>query len=243
VPYNEERVLPFFHYPAAWRWHRGRGGTPDRASSKYSTPVLRCPDGRLLCDSRAIVAYVSDAFAPPGQGLDPGPEAGELATRLHDKLGPHTRRVAYSAVFERPALLRRMANENVEGWQPRVFSPLVPVAGIAMRRMMNITDEAATRSVGIIQREFDLVADRLADGRSYLMGDRFTSVDLDFACMAAPAVLPPEYSTWLPTIDDVSDRIAAPMRQLADHPAGQFALRMFAEERNRVVGPRSVPGP
>ena len=46
--------------------------------------------------------------------------------------------------------------------------------------------------------EFDAIAARLADGRPYLTGDRFTAADLTFACLAAAVVLPPEYGVALP---------------------------------------------
>ena len=36
---------------------------------------------------------------------------------------------------------------------------------------------------------FDSVGERLADGRPYLMGDRFTAADLTFASLSAPARL------------------------------------------------------
>lgn len=235
VPYDDERVLPFFHFPAVWRVHRGRAGTADRASSKYSTPVLRTPDGTLICDSGDIVRYVSETFAPAGLSLEPGEDGEALEQRVHDRLGPHTRRLGYSAVFERPALLKRMARENVTRGQAAVFSAMVPVAKVAMQRLLNISDEAAARSAVKIRAEFDHVGELLADGRPYLAGDRFTSADIAFACMAAPSLLPPEYSAWMPSPDDVVERVAVTMCELRAHPAGQHALRMFAEERNRVV--------
>ena len=37
------------------------------------------------------------------------------------------------------------------------------------------------------------MAEMLADGRPFLLGDRFTAADLTFAALAAPVVLPPRY--------------------------------------------------
>lgn len=235
VPYEDKRVLPFFHFASVWRLHRGRGVSSDRASSRYSTPVLKLPNGRLLSDSGAIVNYVSDHFAPDGFSLDPGPEGVEIEQRLHDKLGPHTRRLAYSALFEKAHLMRRIAKENVSGLQTTLFSTLVPVASLAMNRALNISHEAAARSIETIQKEMDWLDKHLADGRQWMMGDRFTSADIACACMLAPAVLPPEYSAWIPAIDNLSERVAVPIREFRQRLSGQFALRVFAAERRVVV--------
>jgi glutathione S-transferase len=235
VPYTDHRVLPMLHRSAVRRIHGGKLGTEDRASSRYSTPVLQTPSGAVLCDSDDIVRYVSEHFAPAGYALDPGEGADAWMQRFHDKLGPHTRRLGYSAVFARPPVFRQLIVENSSGPAASLFAGLAPVARVAMTRLLNLNEEGATRSMGVVEREFDAVATQLSDGRPYLAGERFTWVDLTFACMAAPAVLPVEYSAWFPTADQVGERWAAPIRAFQNHTAGQFALRMFAEERHRVV--------
>ena len=71
----------------------------------------------------------------------------------------------------------------------------------------------------------------LADGRRFLVGDRFTAADLTFAALYAPIVLPPE--------QPVTSRSESPpsLIRLRDEararPAGQFAARIYREERAR----------
>jgi glutathione S-transferase len=77
----------------------------------------------------------------------------------------------------------------------------------------------------------DEVADRLSDGRRYLVGGRFTTADLTFAALAAPLVLPPEYGVALPAIEDLPSDMAATVREVRAHPAGAHALAMFRDER------------
>lgn len=74
---------------------------------------------------------------------------------------------------------------------------------------------------------FDVIGERLGDGRPYLFGDRFTAADLTFAALAAPAV----YTVPLPEPPDLAPHTAALVERFRGHPAGQFALRMFREER------------
>ena len=50
----------------------------------------------------------------------------------------------------------------------------------------------------MIDRVFEDIAARLAGGRRYLVGDRFTAADLTLAALAAPALLPAGYGVRLP---------------------------------------------
>lgn len=45
-----------------------------------------------------------------------------------------------------------------------------------------------------------------------------------------------QYSEWLAALDDFDRNVQASTQAFRDTPAGAFALRMFAEERWRVVG-------
>src|SRR5687768_1597255 len=81
VPYRERKVLPLLHFPAVYMVHRGKLGQRDQASTRYSTPVLRTPVGRILCDSAEIVRYVSDSYAPASANL----YADERATQYEQR--------------------------------------------------------------------------------------------------------------------------------------------------------------
>lgn len=80
-------------------------------------------------------------------------------------------------------------------------------------------------------REFDFVAERLADGRPYLSGERFGAADLTFAALSAPLTLPAIYGATLPQPEVLSQPTAALIRRVRAHPAGCHALRMFTEHR------------
>ena len=127
VSYRDHRVLPLFHFAAVYRLHAGKLGRKDKASTRFSTPVLRTDDGRMLCDSGEICRYVSDRYAPVGQGLYPTPEVGELEQSFHDELGPYTRRAAYGMFFTAPELLQDVARHNVSPLQASAFSAVYPL--------------------------------------------------------------------------------------------------------------------
>ena len=54
---------------------------------------------------------------------------------------------------------------------------------------------------------------------------------LAFAALASPITVPPEYGVPLPAVGELPDRMAATVRELRAHPAGEFALRLYREER------------
>jgi glutathione S-transferase len=98
-----------------------------------------------------------------------------------------------------------------------------------------------------IDRIFDEVAERLRDGRPYLVGDAFSAADLTFAAMAAPCVLPDRYGVTLPTPDELEAPARARVLAWREHRGGQFALRIYEERpppRGRFAHPlRVAPRP
>jgi glutathione S-transferase len=69
----------------------------------------------------------------------------------------------------------------------------------------------------------------LADGRRYLVANRFTAADLTFAALYAPLVAPPEQPVTSKLRAPASfDEMSAAYR---NRPAGAYALRLYAEER------------
>jgi glutathione S-transferase len=235
VPYRDHRYLPLFHFPAVYRLHGGRAGRADKVSSRLSTPVLRVPSGALLCDSAEIVRHVSDQFAAPGQELYPTPEVAVLERHLHDELGPHTRRCAYGVLFDNPTVLREFVRRNVGRLQAGAFNAALPLVIKTMRAALAVSDEQVSRSIDKVRREMAAISERLADGRQYLVGERFSAADLTFACMAAPTLFPPEYSAWLPAPEGLPLPARSLCAELRATPAGAHALRMFSEERRRVL--------
>jgi len=217
VPYEEDGHLPMFHYRAT----RNAGGR--------SVPVLITPE-RVLVDSTDIVAW-ADSHKPGTLIPEDSADALALEDDFDRQLGPATRRWAYAQLLpQRRADAALTA--DVPRWQAVALRAVRPVAARLLKRSLAITPEGVDRSRKKIAETFARVTERLADGRRFLAGDRFTVADLTFAALASPIVFPPEHPRMRgASLDMLSPAARAEVEAWRASPPGRFALRMYAEQR------------
>jgi glutathione S-transferase len=189
-------------------------------------------DAGVIADSTAIVRF-ADGRAPAERRLYPdGPEgeAAALEEEFDEQLGPHTRRLAYFHTLPHRAQATALAVRDVPRWEALVLRAGFPLARRLMSRGMRIDAASADRSLAKIARVFDAVDARLADGRRYLTGDRFSAADLTFAALASPILQPPEYPY---AIADASrpEPLQALRRRFSATGAGAHALRVYRDHR------------
>jgi glutathione S-transferase len=216
--YTEHPHMPPFHRGATKR----HGGT--------SVPVLMTDSGALTA-SDAIIRELDRRY--PGQ-LYPGGIDRTSADKLHSLfdtvLGVHTRRWAYSHVLTRP-LLRDAWTRGVPTWQrwlyPVVFGKLKERIG----SLMQISPTSAADSHAEVLRVFDDVGSQLADGRAYLMGPRFSVVDIAFGALAAPILMPPEHHIPPWSLDTLPPQMQAEIHTARATTAGAFGLRLYRDHR------------
>jgi len=223
VQYTEKRHIQLMHWAAV-----------KRAGGGMTAPVLRTAEG-VYDESPAILAY-ADEHTAADRRLYPADAAERaevvaLEQRFDTGLGPEGRRWLYDQLFTDA---RRYAPWNltgVPGWERRMFPFVLAPAKLVIRRYLGVNATSVRHAVVRVDEEFDFVAARLSEGRRYLVGDRFSAADLAFAALAAPLVAPPVYGTPLPQPADMHDEMRTAVLRWRAHPAGAFALRMFAEER------------
>jgi glutathione S-transferase len=227
IAYREERHVQGIHQLAA----RCAGGGA-------TVPVLVTPDG-AIGESREILAWV-DARTPAEHRLFPGqPQACrevELRCgRFDEQLGPQARRLMYVHIFAQPKLALGFNNQGVPAWEDRTLRFGWPLMVRFVERALEIRPGVEIEDEVAVWRELDHVAELLADGRPYLCGERFTAADLTFAALSAAVVMPQQYGVPLPP----ADQLSAPLRELVErareHPAGRYALALFADERHARV--------
>ena len=204
-----------------------------RAGGKGTTPVLVAGDE--VVPESAEIADWADRHAPPERRLFPegalGEEARGLVRRFGEELGPASRRVIWKHLIRDIDLACRYWQQGLSPrqvrWQPRVMKLARPMA----KRALTLGEEDLQAAPGIVRSYFDEVAERLADG-GRIVGDSITGADISFASMASATVVPAEgYPVRTPQPEDLPDEVATTINELRAHPAGQYALQLYREER------------
>lgn len=228
LEYREEDHVPLLH----WRASYGAGGG-------RTVPVLVTPDA-VLRESNEILRFV-DLQRPIERRLVPEDavaraEVEALVADFDRGLGPAARRFLYFHLMQRREALCELLTSTGPQWERRLARRIYPGIVGLIRRGLKITPQAAERSQKKLLTTLDAVDRRLADGRRYLVGDRFTAADLTFAALGAVTVLPPQYGFPIPERAGQVEALAAMRDAIRERPAGQFILRMYAEERPQVRG-------
>jgi glutathione S-transferase len=242
-------TIPISHFCEKARWALDRAGidyeerphvqvvhrfAARRAGGGSTVPVL-VADGSVLSESAEIVDYADSRTAADRRLYPADPDAAAevraLERELDESLGPDGRLWMYHSLRGNRDVAGRYALTGVPAWERRAFPVFYPLMARVIDRLLKITPEAAEEAERSVRATFDAVAARMDDGRPYLMGDRFTAADLTFSALAASVLMPPEYGVPLPQPDELPPAMAATIRELRAHPAGEHALRMFREER------------
>jgi glutathione S-transferase len=195
-----------------------------RAGGGRTVPVLVTPAGEVLAESAAIVRWADGGLYEPA-------EAAALEARLDAGLGPDGRLWMYHHTLPVVKALAHWALAGVPGWERGAFAVGGRLVEPALRRYLGVDGPAAAAALARVDGVFDEVAGRLADGRPFLLGERFSAADLTFAALTAPVLVPAQYGSPLPPVDALPDAMAREVRRLRDHPAGRFALRLYETER------------
>lgn len=241
-------TIPISHYCEKARWALERAGiayvedahgpllhmTATMPLRTRTVPVLVTRGATLTCSTdilRWADARTTQRHLYP---TDPAQrrEVEELEAHFDAKLGPATRRWAYLHVLADPRRACETVGLGIPEAERKALARLWPVASAMMRRGMNVTPEAAARSLERMRAIFGEVSMRLAS-RRFLVGDVFTAADLTFASLAVPAVAPPQYP-WAPAIESLPGAMRQVIEELRATPAGKFVLRLYREERPRA---------
>lgn len=225
IDYVEEAHLQVFHYRAVRPY-----------SALGMVPVL-VTEGAAIAGSSAILRFL-DSRLGESRKLYPDKHRSEIESLekyFDEHLGVETRRWVYFHWMHLPGRqVLQTAGQGIPSWE-RAFAPfLFPLMRRYLGRHLAISRENVEAGLQVISSSFDEVAARISDGRRFLCGDCFSAADLSFASMAAPVLLPAEYGIRLPTPDEAPVQARSDIRRFRNHPAGQFALRLFNENRQRA---------
>jgi glutathione S-transferase len=240
-------TIPLSHYCEKARWGLDRAAVPYREDphapllSRLATkrdergtvPVL-VQGNRRLADSTDILVHADEVNG--GNPLYPRDavlrsEVDNLVKWFDAELGPHCRRWVYAQLLPDAKLLRSIWSRRVPRFEAVLVPVITPLARHLVRRVYKITPTSAQSSLARVTGVFRQVSDTLSDGRRFLVGGRFTAADLTYAALAAPVLFPAECRAVLPGLDAVPAAMREEILRLRSTDAGQFAMRLYAQER------------
>lgn len=220
IPFQEFAHMPPFHQIPARKY----GGT--------TLPIL-LTGTQTIRDSTEILRYLETL--QPGKLYPTEPELHQLGTELETlfnaNLGVNARRWGYSAILT-PELIYPKWTQGVPVWQKLLFPIVFPSMTSIVRKRFQVTETSARESYREIEKVFERVSQVLGDGRRYLLGDRFSAIDLTFAALAAPILQPPEHPIPPSSIEVAPIQMQADIRACQTTRAGEYGLRLYREHRH-----------
>lgn len=240
-------TIPISHYCEKARWALDRAGIEfteephlqvihiwkaRRAGGGRTVPVLVTDEGAIT-DSTAILEWADRRMEPEARLYpdDAAAQAREIEDWLDEGLGPDGRLWMYHGTLPVVRDLKPWALAGTPRWEQRSFAPFAGALDPIIRRYLGVDEGAARTAITNVERVFDDIAERLADGRPFLTGERFTAADLTFGALSSAVLMPLGYGSPLPPIEVLPDDVAAEVRRLREHPAGRFAVRLYESER------------
>ena len=202
IDYELEFVAPGAHVSIAKKL-----GAPGS-----SVPIL-VADGGVVQGSSRIVDWADRVGADDSRRLGSAAtsESREIEKRLDEIAGIHVRRYYYSeATVEHPDSVRRIFARHLPFHKKLLLRAIWGQIRKKMIYGLDLGPEQGSESLRVVAGELDWLDGLLADGRAFLVGDRFSRVDLTAASLLAPLALPKEASNLRASRDpasiEVSDR-------------------------------------
>lgn len=227
IPYEEISWAPGLHRVAA----KSRG-------ARGSTVPILLDATELVQGSNAIVDWAERNCSDDARSLVPSGDAAEaeqIVRRADSVIGPHVRRLAYAEILPaHPEMAKPALFLGTSPTQRFVGKLMWPVTRRLMMAAYDIRPGAAADSLSRLEAELDWLDHLLADGRRYLVGDRFSRVDLAVASLLSPLARPEQMVLYraLPA----PSGLAAIMARLKVRPAMRWVEQQYRTHRPQMRG-------
>ncbi len=223
IPHEERRhVIIFSSFVTLWH-----GFT-------FLFPLLYGGSYPPLDNVRKMIDYF-DPLCPEDRNLlltGPGRDSVEADWKeFNATLGAAVTAVAYFHLLPHRQIMVRPLSEGTPGFEVLAVRWAYPLFAGFLRRGLSLSAIAAQEALGQIRTVVQNVDARLADGRQYLVGNRFSLSDMAFAVALAPLVLPDAYASLVPSFAAMPPDLRSIIAEIQSRPAGQFALRIYRDHR------------
>jgi glutathione S-transferase len=200
--------------------------------SSPSAPARRT----LVEGSRTIINWAEskaqnrDRRLTPAAGLA---EAEASERRADEVIDVHVRRLAYAKMLPRHShLVKAALFQPAPGWHRLVGGMMWPVTRRLMMRVYDVRPGAAAESKAKLETELDWLDGKLADGRAYLAGDRFSRADITVASLLAAYARPKEMPVYegLAVPDALADT-----RRWSERPTMRWVIAQYRAHRRPMA--------
>jgi glutathione S-transferase len=202
-------------------------------------PVL-FGDSVRLNTVHKLIDHFEPRAAPERRLVPPGTDLAALRADwklFHSDLATGTTVLAYYHLLPHREIMVEPLSQGAPAMEVRAVERGYPVFRTLIGALLRTTPKRAETMLATIRSVLQRVDDRLADGRRYLLGDRFTLSDMAFANAAAPIVWPDEYGGAVPALADTPPGLRAVVEECRARPSGAFALRIYRDHRGGGLSP------
>ena len=221
IVFSEEGHPPFLHILPV-----------KRAGGIRTTPVLVTPN-KVLNDSIDISRWISKQpnikWNPLGDTEEETNRIVALETLFGGKLGKLSRLFTYYHLLPHKNLVMKCMETSTPKSEQQWFSLGYPLFSFLMKKSMKINKQSANRAYEKL-KEIMQEYERMADG-DYFVGSRLTIADIAFASLAGPLVLPDQYGSIVPTLDEIPPTLYDIVQEFRRMKAGKRVLRLYEQFR------------
>jgi glutathione S-transferase len=193
-------------------------------------PLLYGKDFRLS-GPRPVVDRFDPRAAPDRRLLRPGTEAAGVEadwTAYNGTLAVDVAVFAYFHLLADRALMTPIFAALVPPAEGRLTPRVYPLLRWLFTLLLQLKPERAEAAGRRIRTIFAAIDRRLADGRSFLTGERLTLGDLGFAGAAAPLLQPVGYGARMPPVADMPSLMRKTIEELHTHATARYVERVYA---------------
>ena len=230
VPFEEQRhtvLFSFFHT----LWHGSTLYFPLLYGDGYPAAQRRAPDDRLSSIRAAPPVAISCSADASATAWRP---TGRSSTR---RWAARSAAFAYFHFLPHRAIMLRPLSEGTPAYEVDAVRWAYPLFAGFLRMALKLSASRAQQALGQVRQVVQSVDARLADGRRYLVGDRFSLSDMAFANALAPLVLPPGYGGPLPTFAEMPPEVQSVVTRDAGTPGRPVrAADLSRPPRARAAG-------
>ena len=195
-----------------------------------STPIVAWADEHAQEPSPAVTSKLIPLEEPQRAAVL------ELCELFGKELGVAARTLFAHHLAEEPQIFLRDITEGPVGCVACLFRCCLPVLSCFVGSKMRANEQKLSEATATLDRIYDMVGSKVED-RKYLVGDSFSAADLCFASLSTPILFPDELSLMKRQFENgkFPNALKEVVNKYRNTPAGQYALRLYREDRFRQI--------